>query len=86
MPTYWLSFAPESGPARVYLLDGADEVVARVKAHAQKLYRPGDELLIFEIPADARELDGVPRGRELTEAELALVDAQKLGDIDPELS
>ncbi len=82
MATYWLSFAPESGPSRVVLLDGADEVVVRVKAHKMKLYRPGDQLLILEIPPGKPELD-LPRNRELTESELASVGAELLGDSDP---
>ncbi len=85
MPTYWLSFAPQSGPARVYLLDAQDEIVARVKAHAQKLYRPGDELLIFQIPETAEEL-ALPRNRQLTEDELESVGAKRLGDVDPSVS
>lgn len=78
MKTFWLSFAPEKGPSRVVLLDGADEVVARVKAHTMKLYRPGDQLLILEIPDDWPEALTLPRNRELTEEELAGVEAETL--------
>jgi hypothetical protein len=77
MPVFWLSFAPETGPGRVFVLDAADEVVARVKAHSMKLYRPGDQLLIIlHIPDDWPEAQ-LPRNRELTEAELASVEAER---------
>ena len=52
MAVFWLSFASETGPARVVLLDAADEILARVKAHSMKLCRPGDQLLILPIPDD----------------------------------
>ena len=81
MAVFWLSFAPETGPSRVFLLDAADEVVARVKAHSMKLYRPGDQLLILPIPDDWPEA-ALPRDRELTEEELESVEAENLGSAD----
>lgn len=86
MKTFWLSFCPEGGPGRVVLLDAEDEVVARLEAHLMKLYRPGDQLLIIEMTgAHADEL-ALPRNRELTEEELASVQAVVLGDVDRSVS
>lgn len=86
MKTFWLSFAEADGKtARVYLLDATDEILARVMAHQRKLYRPGDQLLIIEVPPTEAE-HALPRNRWLTEEELRSVDAAKLGDVDPSVS
>ncbi len=86
MGTFWLSFADGISPGRVVLLDGEDEIVVRVKAHAMKFYRPGDQLLILPLPPQFTEELALPRNRWLTEEEIASVGAQKLGDIDPSVS
>ena len=86
MKTFWLSFVEADGKtARVYLLDATDEILARVEAHRRRLYRPGDQLLIIEVPPGEPE-HGLPRDRWLTDEELRSVDAAKLGDVDPSVS
>ena len=86
MKTFWLSFAEADGKtARVYLLDATDEILARVEAHRRKLYRPGDQLLIIEVPPGEPE-HALPGDRWLTDEELRSVDAAKLGDVDPSVS
>lgn len=84
MKTFWISFAGAES-TRVCLLDAPDEIVARVQAHARKLYRPGDQLLILEIPPDMAE-HALPRNRWLTEDELKSVEAETLGDVDPSVN
>lgn len=69
MTTFWLSFAPETGPGRVILVDAATKTRAHLKALALGMSREGDEVLILEIPPDAPE-HALPRDRELTEAEI----------------
>lgn len=74
MPTFWLSFAPETGPGRVILVDAATATGAHQKALRLGMSREGDEVLILEIPPDAPE-HSLPRDRELTEAEIRGVGA-----------
>lgn len=84
MKTFWLSFAEADGKtARVYLLDATDEILARVEAHRRRLYRPGDQLLIIELPPTELKYHALPRDRWLTDDELHSVQAMKLGDVDP---
>lgn len=79
MKTFWVSMAPPEGAARVVLLDAEDGVVARVRMHAMKLYRKGDQVLILEIPPHMPEYE-LPRNRLLTEEELRSVDASTIGE------
>lgn len=80
MKTFWLSFAEaDRVTARVYLLEAKDEVLARLMAHQRRLYRPGDQLMIIEIPHTEPEWH-LPRNRWLTAEELSAVGASKLGD------
>lgn len=83
MKTFWCSMAPETGPARVVLVDAESEgEAARLQA---RFVRPGDETLLFEIPPEEPEYQ-LPRGRVLVDDELRAVGAVLLGDVDPELS
>ena len=78
MNTYWLSFAPQSGPARVFLIDATDKIAAHQRIVQMGLLREGDETLILLIPEHMGE-HALPRNRELTEGELQSVGAIKLG-------
>jgi hypothetical protein len=84
--TFWLSFTDGKSPGRIVLLDGEDEVVVRVKAHAMGFYRKGDQILVLPLPEQFKEELALPRNRWLTEEEIQSVGAEKLGDVDPALS
>ncbi len=75
MATYWLSFAPESGPGRVAIVDAESKKLANEKAHRLGLVLPGDESLIIEIPSHEPEW-ALPRNRILMPDELGAVDAE----------
>lgn len=85
MPTYWLSFAPVSGPARVILLDATCFERAHLLAHQLGFYRNGDQVWGCEVPETEAEYQ-LPRGRQLTQEELDGVNAAKLGDVNPDVS
>jgi hypothetical protein len=79
MKTYWLSFAPEEGRARVMVVDATGKRQAYERAVRLGMSREGDEVLIIEIPPEEEE-HRLPRDRELTEADLRGVGAVLLGD------
>lgn len=85
MPTFWLSFATRTPPARVCLIDALSFPAAHRKAHELGLNVPGSEVLGFEIPPDALEF-ALPRDRHLTAQELASVGAGTLGNLNPDVS
>lgn len=75
LKTFWLSFAAEDGTGRVVLVDA---VSAQEASAAGVLWaKPGDELLVLEIPPETEEF-GLPRDRELTEEEIRGVGALQI--------
>jgi hypothetical protein len=80
MKTFWCSMAPETGPARVVLVDAESEEQAGL--HQARFVKPGDETLIIEIPPEELEYR-LPRNRVLSDDELRDVGAILLADCDP---
>jgi hypothetical protein len=75
MKTFWLSFAAEDGSGRVVLVDA--ESAQEASAAGAVWAKPGDELLVIEIPPETEEF-GLPRDRELTEEEIRGVGAVQM--------
>lgn len=84
MNTYWVSLAPETGRARVVIVDAISKGMARIKVVELGLLKPDDEWFVAKIPPGEPEL-GLPRDRVITDEELLAVGAVSMSDVQAEM-